>query len=99
MTFEELKTFLTKQMRMSHIYQPLLIKNLLESGGLATVRQLAVSFAAQDESQVRSYEKRLKEMPIRVLLSHDVIEKDGELVTLRIGKLSLQQRAELEQIC
>ncbi len=99
MTFEELKTFLTKQMRMSHIYQPLLIKNLLESGGLATVRQLAVSFAAQDESQVVFYEKRLKEMPIKVLSSHGIIEKQGELVTLKIGKLSLQQRAELEQIC
>jgi ATP adenylyltransferase len=99
LTFEELKDFLTKQMRMSHIYQPLLIKNLLESGGLATVRQLAVNFAAQDESQVLFYEKRLKEMPIRVLSSHGVIEKQGELVTLKIDKLSLQQRAELEQIC
>lgn len=88
MTFEELKDFLNKQMRMSHIYQPLLIKNLLESGGLATVRQLAVSFAAQDESQVLFYEKRLKEMPIKVLSGHGVIEKDGELVTLKIGKLN-----------
>jgi hypothetical protein len=54
-TFEELKDFLINRMRMSHIYQPLLIKNLLESGGLATVRQLAVNFAAQDESQVLFY--------------------------------------------
>jgi ATP adenylyltransferase len=55
LTFEELKDFLTNQMRMSHIYQPLLIKNLLESSGLATVRQLAVNFAAQDESQVHKF--------------------------------------------
>jgi len=92
MTFEELKNFLTKQMRMSYIYQPLLIKNLLESGGLATVRQLAVNFAAQDESQVLFYEKRLKEMPIRVLSSHGIIEKQGKLFTKRIMFLLLNNK-------
>ena len=56
MTFDELKEFLNSKMRMSHIYQPLLIKTLLEAGGLAAVRQLAVDFAAQDESQIMYYE-------------------------------------------
>ena len=54
MTFDELKEFLNSKMRMSYIYQPLLIKTLLEAGGLATVRQLAVDFAAQDERRVNS---------------------------------------------
>jgi hypothetical protein len=31
-------------MRMSHVYQPLVIRTLLEAGGTATVRQLAVEF-------------------------------------------------------
>jgi ATP adenylyltransferase len=43
---------------MSHIYQPLLIKTLLEAGGLATVRQLAVDFAAQDESRANLHSNR-----------------------------------------
>lgn len=99
MTFEDLKIFLTEKMRMSHIYQPLLIKSLLEVGGVATVRQLAIKFLSQDESQIMYYEKRLKEMPIRVLSSHEVIKRTGELVSINIQKLTLEQKAELKQIC
>jgi len=99
MTFEELKTFITGKMKMSHIYQPLLIKSLLEAGGAATIRQLAITFLSQDESQIMYYEKRVKEMPIRVLSSHEVIERVGELVTLNAQKLTLEQKADLKQIC
>lgn len=101
MTFTDLKSFLTEKMRMSHIYQPLLIKTLLEAGGLATIRQLAREFAANDESQLLFYEKRLKEMPIRVLLNREVILKNGEVVSLNLNtdKLTLEQKAELLKIC
>jgi ATP adenylyltransferase len=101
LTFTDLKLFLAQKMRMSHIYQPLLIKILLEAGGLATIRQLAREFAANDESQILFYEKRLKEMPIRVLSNHEVIQKDGEVVSLNlnIDKLTLEQKAELLKIC
>lgn len=40
MKFEELREFLTSKMRLSHVYQPVLIKALIESGGSATIRQL-----------------------------------------------------------
>ncbi len=32
MTFEELVDFIENKMRMSHVYQPLLIKSLVEAG-------------------------------------------------------------------
>jgi hypothetical protein len=48
---------------MSHVYQPLLISFLVQSGGAATVRQLAQEFALADEASVLHYEKRIKEMP------------------------------------
>jgi ATP adenylyltransferase len=99
MTFNDLKEFLESKMRLSHIYQPLLIKSLIESGGAATLRQLACAFLAQDESQLLYYEKRLKEMPIKVLSKHDVIKKDGEFISLNTGRLNLEQRAELKKIC
>jgi hypothetical protein len=51
MTFEDLIDFLDHRMSMSHIYQPLLIRALADSGGTATIRQLAQSFLLQDESQ------------------------------------------------
>ena len=99
MTHEELKTFLTSKMRMSHIYQPLLIKGLLEVGGAATIRQMATIFLSQDESQIAYYEKRLKEMPIKVLSKHGVIEKKDDLIRLNTGKLTFEQRAELLSLC
>ncbi len=99
MNFEELAEFIEHRMRLSHIYQPLLIRTLLDSGGVATVRQLAQAFLGQDESQLLYYEKRIKEMPVRVLTSHQVIEREGELVSLKVSTLTLQQRARLRMLC
>ena len=45
MTFDELLKFVESELRMSHVYQPLLINFLVESGGAATIRQLAQEFA------------------------------------------------------
>jgi len=99
MRFEELQDFLKSKMRLSHIYQPLLIKSLIEAGGTATIRQMAITFLAQDESQILYYEKRLKEMPIKVLSKHGVIVREGDLISLTTQKLSFEQKAELKKIC
>ena len=99
MNFEELKKFVNSRMLISHIYQPLLIRNLVDSGGQATVRQLALSFLSYDESQIMYYERILKSMPVKVLMKHGVITKDKDIISLNTGKLNLQQRAEIRKIC
>ncbi len=99
MNFEQMKDFIETKMKMSHIYQPLLIKCLIEAGGSATIRQLAIQFLTQDESQIMYYEKRLKEMPIRVLKRHQIIDSSGELISLNAKKLTLEQKAEIKKIC
>ena len=81
-------------MRLSHIYQPLLIKSLIESGGSATIRQLSNAFLSQDESKLQYYEDRVKQMPLKVLRNHDVISKDGDLVFLRVKDLTFEQKAQ-----
>jgi ATP adenylyltransferase len=86
MTFENLKDFLTSKMRLSHIYQPLLIRALVDAGGSATIRQLATIFLSHDESPILYYEKRLKEMPIKVLTRHDIIKKKGRLDKSHFGE-------------
>ena len=45
------------------------------------------------------YEKRLKEMPIKVLTKHGIISREGELVSLNIKKLTLEQKAEIKKLC
>ena len=74
-TFIELQDFLKSKMRLNHIYQPLLIKGLIEAGGTSTIRQMAMTFLAQDESQIQYYEKRDK--PIEVLSKYGIITNDG----------------------
>lgn len=99
MEYEELREFLMSKMKLHHIYQPLLIKTLIEVGGTATIRQLATVFLSQDESQIQYYEGRVKEHPMRVLIRHGVITRQGDLVKLTVGKLSFSQKAELKRIC
>ena len=99
MTFEELKDFILNKMKMSHIYQPLLIKTLLEYGGTSTIKQMAISFLAKDESQIAYYEKIIKNMPVKVLEKHGVLKKDNDLIKLNIKPVTLQQKAEISKLC
>ena len=93
MTYEELADFIENKMSMSHVYQPVLIRSLVNAGGHATIRQLAQAFLVQDESQLLYYEKRIKDMPFKVLKKHGIVERQGDLVSLTTRKLSLEQKA------
>jgi len=99
MKFETLCDFIKTKMRMSHIYQPLLIKSLVECNGMATLRQLAFSFLSQDESQLLYYEERIKNMPVPVLKRHGVLDREGQLVSLSVQGLSFKQKAQLKALC
>lgn len=99
MKYEELIDFLEHRMSMSHVYQPVLIRALVDTGGTATVRQLAQVFLSQDESQLLYYEKRIKEMPLKVLKRHGVLISDGQLVSLSAQTLTLEQKAHIRMIC
>lgn len=87
------------KMSMSHVCQPLLVRALVDSGGTATLRQLAQVFLSQDESQLLYYEKRIREMPLKVLTRHNVIESDGQLVSLTTSSLTLEQKAHIQMLC
>ena len=54
-------------MRMSHIYQPVMIRELLKSGGKASIRNIAAAFLSRDESQLEYYKQITKDMPGKVL--------------------------------
>jgi hypothetical protein len=99
MSFKALIDFILKKMSMSHVYQPILIKALVQAGGKATIRQLAQTLLLEDESQLLFYEKRLKEMPLKVLKKHGVLTVDGDLVSINVEDLSLEQRAEIRGAC
>jgi hypothetical protein len=84
MNTQELIQFIEEKMSMQHVYQPLLIKTLVESGGSATVRQLAQAILELDESQIAYYEARVRDMPVPVLSKHGVLERSGNLVSVAV---------------
>ena len=79
----DLMHFISKQMRMSHIYQPVMIKTLLHNGGQATTEEIAQALLAYDQSQVEYYSLRTKSMVGKVLTNNGVVEpiKDGRQIT------------------
>jgi 5-methylcytosine-specific restriction endonuclease McrA len=99
MKIRDVITFVRSRMRMEHVYQPLLIRTVAEAGGVATVNQIARAFAAADESQVAFYEKRIREMPLRVLKKHGVVTVEKNVVSLNSGTLGFLERTELVAAC
>jgi diadenosine tetraphosphate (Ap4A) HIT family hydrolase len=59
--------FVENRMRMSHIYQPVMLMTLIRAGGTATVQEIATQFAQRDQALIDYYAKITKEMPGRVL--------------------------------
>lgn len=99
MEYTQLLDFVERKMTMSHIYQPLMLRILIEAGGTATIRQLAHGFLDQDESQLRYYEDRIKKMPLPVLKRRGIISHDGDLVTLNCKKLTFEQKSQVLMLC
>jgi ATP adenylyltransferase len=99
MTLDALLQFLRGGIKMSHIYQPVLIRTLIDNGGACTRRQLAIALLMQDESQIEYYEKRLRDMPLPVLKKRGVISETNGVVRLEVDKLSLQERASIRLEC
>ena len=82
----ELLNFITdrRRMRMSHIYQPVMLMTLLRNDGSATVEQIAREFLVRDQSQVEYYSHITKVMPGRVLgKNHGLVEKVHDQYLLR----------------
>jgi ATP adenylyltransferase len=99
--YENLLGFLQQRMRMSHIYQPLMIKTLLQNEGRASTRQIAAAFLAEDQSQLEYYEAIVVRMPGPVLRRHGVVARDGDAYRLRpeFGALSAAEAEMLMRVC
>ena len=76
--FDKLMLFVFERMRMSHIYQPLMLKVLLKNGGRASRKTIAQAFLNEDLSQIEYYERIVRDMPGRVLSKHGIVERVGD---------------------
>jgi ATP adenylyltransferase len=74
MSFEHLRDFIQKKMKMAHVYQPVMITELLNQGGNASIQNIAAAFLSRDASQLEYYEQITKNMPGKVLGKHGIVE-------------------------
>lgn len=103
--YQKLRQYISKEMKMQHIYQPVMIRTLLQSEEhRASVETIARQFLVNDEPQLQYYKYITKVMPGRVLASHDIVMRDtkSDEYTLKIEDgvgLTDKQVAELVQLC
>lgn len=65
MEYADLADFIRRRMRMSHVYQPVMLAALLREGGSLPVEEIAKAILLHDESQVEYYEKITNNMVAR----------------------------------
>jgi len=100
-TYRQLKDFISNKMRMSHIYQPVMLMELLSNNGGSSVEGIAKAILLHDKSQVDYYSNITKQMPGRVLSkNHDLVYKDGNNYYIKeFLKLTETQISELVELC
>ena len=77
MNFDEVLQFVERDMRMSHIYQPVMLRELLNRNGRAAVAEIARALLSEDRSQLEYYSEITKNMVGRVLTNRNVVKRDG----------------------
>jgi diadenosine tetraphosphate (Ap4A) HIT family hydrolase/predicted transcriptional regulator len=100
-TFEKLKKFIVKDMRTSHIYQPVMLIELLKNNGKRSVTEIAKAFVNRDPTQVEYYSNIVKNMVGKVLTKNrGITYHDGETYHLSgINDLTDFEREDLIQLC
>jgi ATP adenylyltransferase len=77
LAYERLVRFLDAEMRMSHIYQPVMLEVLFALGGSASAHDIAAAILSHDESQIDYYERIVHGMPGKVLRSRGIVQRQG----------------------
>ena len=74
----ELIEFLSDKMSMTEVYQPAVIRALLENDGVCSKEKLAGRLAEYDASVQSYYEGILMRWPKTTLTKHGIVEYDSE---------------------
>jgi ATP adenylyltransferase len=100
MRFDALVHFIERDMRMSHVYQPVMLRVLLNSGGQASREDIARALLNQDRSQLEYYSAITANMVGRVLTNRGVVMRNGPIYRLLgYDKLTPEQVQQLKDAC
>ena len=100
-SYDKLAGFITNQMRMSHIYQPVMLAELLQRNGRASVTEIAKALLSHDVSQIEYYEQITKNMVGRVLTKNrGITDKEKDTYSLKgFEDLSTEEVDQLINLC
>jgi hypothetical protein len=99
-TYERLRDYIAKRMRMSHVYQPLMLMELLGRRSPAPAQDVARRILGEDVTQIDYYTERVKRMVGKVLTCNGVTRYDQGAYDLVGGEeLSDAEREELLHLC
>lgn len=85
-------------MRMSHVYQPLMLITLLENKGKSSDTEIAKNLLIRDESQIDYYRSITNNMVGKVLRGHGLVERDKTTKTYHLVDFDLLDKFEVEQL-
>lgn len=104
--FDTLYDFIVNKMHTTHLYQPIMLKTVIESDTLtATVEDIAKRFLGHDKSQYNYYRKIVMRWPHKTLHSkHKILEyskktKNQDGIYTLDAKLSDEQKSILINLC
>ena len=99
-TYERLRQYIAERMRMSHIYQPLMLMELLGRRSPAPAQDIARRILGEDVTQIEYTTERVTRLVGRVLTGNGITRYGDGLYTL-IGaeELSDSERDALLQLC
>tara|TARA_Y100000294_G_scaffold171690_1_gene185469 strand:- start:314 stop:826 length:513 start_codon:yes stop_codon:yes gene_type:complete len=97
--YQNLLFFISNKMRMSHIYQPVMLIELLKTRKSSST-DIAKAILQHDITQIDYYNQIVNSMPGRVLKSHDLVQrKQNEYFLKGYDELSQEEIEKLISIC
>src|SRR5689334_4625140 len=93
--------FLHETMSMTEVYQPVIIRELINNGGALTKDKLAKAISEFDASVLTYYKRILMRWPKATLTKHRVIEYHRESKVFRLCSYpeDLRMREEVLRVC
>jgi diadenosine tetraphosphate (Ap4A) HIT family hydrolase/5-methylcytosine-specific restriction endonuclease McrA len=98
--FEQLKKFVAEDMSMSHIYQPVMLIELLKNRGVASEEEIAQTILNRDPTQLDYYIDKVRNMVGKVLANRHITIREKNIHRLNgFSELSQEQVDELINLC
>lgn len=99
-SFKSLKKYILEDMSMQHIYQPVMLIELLKNQGNASEETIARVILNRDPTQVDYYIDKVRNMVGKVLRDNGITERDKEVHSLKdFQQLTQDEIEELIHLC